>query len=184
MPLLLGLSCGMPYRHCRPQTRMTYAKSFPPKQEPVMDKLNEEFILDILNHGKDLTLATIRPDGYPQATTVSYANDGLTIYVGVGKNSQKLKNIRNNNKVSLTINEEYQDWNDIKGISLGGIATVLSDGDQIQRAAECMIKRFSQLLDWTKSNQNDDIALLKIEPHVISVLDYRKGFGHTELLTV
>ncbi|MGZ3239946.1 MAG: pyridoxamine 5'-phosphate oxidase family protein, partial [Burkholderiaceae bacterium] len=54
--------------------------------------MNQEFILNILDKAKDLTLATVRPDGYPQATTVSYAHDGLTIYVGVGKDSQKIAN--------------------------------------------------------------------------------------------
>lgn len=149
-----------------------------------MENSTEQFVLDVLSHGKDLTLATVRPDGYPQATTVSYVNDGLTIYVGVGKNSQKLRNIRHNDKVSLTVNEAYRDWNEIKGISLGGVATVLEDGKQIQHAAECMIRRFPQLLEWTKSNQSDDIAFLKIEPQVIAALDYTKGFGHTEIVHV
>jgi general stress protein 26 len=149
-----------------------------------MESSTEQFVLEVLDQGKDLTLATVRPDGYPQATTVSYVNDGLTIYVGVGRNSQKLKNIRYNDKVSLTVNEAYRDWNEIKGISLGGIATVLEDKKQIQHAAECMIKRFPQLLEWTKSNQTDDIAFLKIEPQVISALDYTKGFGHTEFVHV
>ena len=47
-----------------------------------MEALNHaarQFILDILHSVNDLTLATIRADGYPQATTVSYANDGLTL---------------------------------------------------------------------------------------------------------
>lgn len=149
-----------------------------------MDNATERIAVDIINHGKDLTLATVRPDGYPQATTVSYANDGMTIYVGVGKNSQKARNIRSNNKVSLTINEDYADWNHIKGVSIGGKAEILDSAKDMQHAAECMIKRFPQLLEWSKSNQTDDVVFLKIQPEVISVLDYQKGFGHTELVRV
>lgn len=48
-----------------------------------------------------LTLATLREDGWPQATTVGYANDGLTIYIGIGKDSQKARNIAGCDKVSL-----------------------------------------------------------------------------------
>jgi hypothetical protein len=29
----------------------------------------------------------------------------------------------------------------------------------------------------------EQVALLRITPQVISVLDYTKGFGHTELVT-
>ncbi|WP_151637757.1 pyridoxamine 5'-phosphate oxidase family protein [Noviherbaspirillum aerium] len=149
-----------------------------------MDKSTEQFILDIINHGKDLTLATIRPDGYPQATTVSYANDGMNIYVGIGKDSQKAHNLRRNNKVSLTINAPYKEWNEIKGLSISGTAEFLNDTQELKHAADCMIKRFPQLLEWTRSNQTNDVLLLKIRPQFLSVLDYQKGFGHTELVQV
>jgi general stress protein 26 len=149
-----------------------------------MDQTNQEFVLDIIGTGKDLTLATIRPDGYPQATTVSYASDGLTIYVGVGKDSQKAHNIRQCNKVSLTINSDYQDWNHIKGLSMGATAEILTDPAEIRHAADCMLQRFPQVAEWSNSEQNADIAFLKITPQVISVLNYEKGFGHTDLLKV
>jgi general stress protein 26 len=149
-----------------------------------MDHAMQEFILSIIDNGKDLTLASIRPDGYPQATTVSYANDGLTIYVGIGKHSQKANNIRRCNKVSLTINADYSDWNHIKGLSMGAVAEIMRDPEEIKHAAACMIKRFPQVAEWANSQQAADIVLLKITPQVISVLDYEKGFGHTELVTV
>jgi general stress protein 26 len=149
-----------------------------------MDQSTQDFILNIIDNGKDLTLATIRPDGYPQATTVSYANDGLTIYVGIGKNSQKANNIRHCNKVSLTINAEYEDWNHIKGLSMGAIAEMMSDPEEIKHAGACMIKRFPQVAEWAKSPQAAEMVLMKITPQVISVLNYEKGFGHTELVTV
>lgn len=149
-----------------------------------MDKSMQEFILDLIDKGKDLTLATIRPDGYPQATTVSYANDGMTIYVGIGKDSQKANNIRRCNKVSLTINSDYQDWNHIKGLSMGALAEIMSSPEEIKHATNCMIKRFPQVADFVKSPQAANFALLKITPQVISVLNYEKGFGHTDLVTV
>ena len=149
-----------------------------------MDQLTREFLLNIIDTAKDLTLATVRPDGYPQATTVSYAHDGLTLYVGVGKASQKAENIRHNNKVSLTINTDYQDWNQIKGLSMAGLAEIVTDPGEIRHAADCMAKRFPQLAEWAESGQGSDAVFLKITPQVISVLDYEKGFGHTELVTV
>jgi hypothetical protein len=35
-----------------------------------------------------MTIATTRPDGWPQATTVGYANEGLTLYFLCGPDSQ------------------------------------------------------------------------------------------------
>jgi general stress protein 26 len=147
-----------------------------------MDQPTQEFILDIINRGKDLTLATVREDGYPQATTVSYANDGMTIYIGTGQDSQKVHNIRHCNKVSLTINADYQDWNHIKGVSMGGLAEILADSDEIEHASRCMLQRFPQIKDWAQQDELGKIAFLKIQPQVISVLNYEKGFGHTDLV--
>lgn len=149
-----------------------------------MDQENRKFIQDIIDNARDLTLATIRPDGYPQATTVSYANDGLTIYVGIGKESQKAKNVRFCDKVSLTINADYDDWNHIKGVSMGARGQIVEDQEEIKRATECMVKRFPQVTEWVQAGDTSDIVLLKITPQVISVLNYEKGFGHTELVTV
>lgn len=149
-----------------------------------MDRSARKFILGIIDKAKDLTLATVRPDGYPQATTVSFANDGLTLYVGIGKDSQKADNIRHNNKVSLAINVDYQDWNQIKGLSMAGLAEILADPKEIRHAADCMIKRFPQVAEWAEGGQGSDAVFLKITPQVISILDYEKGFGHTDLVTV
>ena len=149
-----------------------------------MDKSIQEFILGIINNGKDLTLATIRPDGYPQATTVSYANDGMTIYVAVGKGSQKADNIRHCNKVSLTINSDYLDWNQIKGLSMGALAEIINDPEEIKHAGAHMLERYPQVTEWVNSPQMADVVWLRISPQIISVLDYEKGFGHTDLVSV
>ncbi len=149
-----------------------------------MDDSIERFILDIIEHENDLTLATVRDDGYPQATTVSYASDGLTLYVGTGKDSQKSRNIRRCDKVSLTIDTAYSDWSQIRGLSMGARARILERPDEIAHAAACLVKKFPQAADWAKAEAWNDVVFLEITPEVISVLDYRKGFGHTELVRV
>ena len=87
-----------------------------------MDKKMENFVLDLMKNHNHMSLATLREDGYPQANTVTYANDGLTIYFATGQDRQKVKNIRYSNKVSLTIDKDYKDWNKIKGLSLAATA--------------------------------------------------------------
>jgi nitroimidazol reductase NimA-like FMN-containing flavoprotein (pyridoxamine 5'-phosphate oxidase superfamily) len=58
-----------------------------------METAHHEFVEHVLDTAPDLTLATIRPDGYPQATTVSFAHEGMLLYVGIGRNSQKAENV-------------------------------------------------------------------------------------------
>jgi pyridoxamine 5'-phosphate oxidase-like protein len=47
-----------------------------------MDSGLRQEILSILKAGGEMTIATVRPDGYPPATTVNYVSDGLLIYFG------------------------------------------------------------------------------------------------------
>ena len=52
-----------------------------------MDPVLTDEIISILDNAIDITIATVRQDGYPQATTVSYVNDGLKIYFGCAEES-------------------------------------------------------------------------------------------------
>ena len=149
-----------------------------------MDKQIEQFILDILAGHNILTLATVRDDGYPQATTVTYANDGLKIYFLTGPECQKVHNIKHCNKVSLTIDREYEDWRQIKGLSMGGMAEVLSNPDEIEEAVICLEGKFPKIHEWVSTEEMGAAAFVKITPQVISVLNYEKGFGYTELVPV
>jgi general stress protein 26 len=150
-----------------------------------VDAKTKRFILDIVESRNDLTLATLRPDGFPQANTVSYASDGLTLYFGTGRDSQKLRNIQYSRKVSLAIDVPYADWNEIRGLSMGAIAEVLTDDSaESRRAMEALTKKFPAVWEMPPPTEPATIAFVRIVPKVISVLDYRKGFGHTELVEV
>jgi nitroimidazol reductase NimA-like FMN-containing flavoprotein (pyridoxamine 5'-phosphate oxidase superfamily) len=148
-----------------------------------MDGKTKSFILDQLARHENLTLATVRADGYPQATTVGYVNDGLTIYVGTGPDSQKIENIRGCDKVSLTVDRDEPDWSRIQGLSMGGRAAIVEDGGEITRIQSLMLAKFPQLKAMP-AIEPGSIAFIRITPEVISVLDYTKGFGHTELVRV
>ena len=148
-----------------------------------MDQANAAFIKEVLDRATDLTLATIRPDGFPQATTVSFAHDGLALYAGIGRDSQKARNIRDNDKVSLTINLPYEDWSQIRGLSMSARADIIDDPRELELARTCLLGRFPQVAAWSDQGKVNAIAFLKITPQVISILDYSKGFGHTEQLS-
>ena len=58
-----------------------------------MDEAVRDQIMSIIDDVDDMTIATIRDDGYQQATTVSYVNDGMAIYFGTSTDAQKAKSI-------------------------------------------------------------------------------------------
>lgn len=146
-----------------------------------MTKAQRELILSILGDHNIMSLATVRPDGYPQATTVSYVNDGLAIYFGAPMTSQKAENIRNSPKVSATIDHDQPDWTQIYGISLGGHASVVEKRSEYDHIVGLMRKKYPQIEKMDVVNFKN-VALFRIDPEVISLLDYTKGFGHSTLV--
>jgi general stress protein 26 len=148
-----------------------------------VDQKLKDQIISIIDDTDDMTIATVREDGFPQATTVSFMNEGLTIYFGTSADSQKAKNLAANNKVSLTINRPYKSWSDIIGLSMGGKAVLVTDPKEFEGVVQMMSKKFPQIPDYVPT-EDVELAIFRIDPSVISLLDYRKGFGHCELVTV
>jgi nitroimidazol reductase NimA-like FMN-containing flavoprotein (pyridoxamine 5'-phosphate oxidase superfamily) len=150
-----------------------------------MDAALRKFVESILAAEQDLTLATVRPDGYPQANTVSYASEGLCVYFGTGRDSQKIVNLQHCSRASITVDAPYVDWGDIKGVSMGGMATVLPDDSAESRhAMDALRRKFPTVDDMTPPPDPRSVVFVKFVPSVISILDYSKGFGHTDLVHV
>jgi general stress protein 26 len=147
-----------------------------------MDKSQEKFILNLMKRHNVMTLATVRADGFPQATTVGYANEGFDLYFSCDKTSQKAKNLRKCDKVSATIDRDNRDWNKIKGLSLAGHAEILKGKREREHAYQVLLHKFPEMSGFPASDPA--IAFVRVCPTVISVLDYSQGFGHTELVKV
>lgn len=147
-----------------------------------MSHAQQQEIASILRDGKDLTVATLRADGAPQATVVSYASDGLLIYFGCGANSQKAVNLAVDDRVSMTITLPYVDWSQIRGLSLFGQARRLEDAEELAHAGELFFAKFPEVAQYVSGD--DPPIMFQVTPQVVSVLDYGKGFGHTELVRV
>lgn len=137
-------------------------------------------IQTILDRCDDMSIATVRPDGYPQATTVSFVNDGLTIYFGCDSASQKVANIQQCDKVSVTVNLPYEDWTQIRGLSIGGRARLVTEPDELERVYTILMEKFPQIEDYAGAEDRAQAGVVRVDAEVITLLDYRKAFGHTE----
>src|SRR3954449_4473918 len=90
------------------------------------DKIREK-ILRLLDLHRIMTVATLRPDGWPQATTVGYVNEGLTLYFLCGLDSQKAANLARDDRLSLTIDHDMPQVMEITGLSMAARAQTVID---------------------------------------------------------
>lgn len=142
-------------------------------------------ILQILDEHRIMSLATLRPDGWPQATTVGYVNDGLTLYFMCGSESQKAHNLARDNRVSLTIDHDVPHPMAIRGLSMAARAERVTDEAQIRRTMFDMLPRkYPEYAPMMKDVDISAMAVFRLTPKVISILDYSKGFAHCELVVL
>jgi PPOX class probable F420-dependent enzyme len=140
-------------------------------------------ILALLGKHRKMTIATLRPDGWPQATTVGYGNEGLTIYFLCGPDSQKAANLARDNRVSLTIDDDTGQVMSIDGLSMAARAEAVTDPAEAEKALRLMMERYPPQDVPLPMPNAADLRIFRVTPTVISVLDYSKGFGHTDLAT-
>ena len=148
-----------------------------------MDEQLRRTILALLDQHRIMTIATLRPDGWPQATTVGYANEGLTLYFLCGHDSQKATNLARDDRVSLTIDHDTPQVMDITGLSMAARAQVVTDATEAEKALRLLMVKYPQQESMPLPMPTPaDVRIFRVTPTVISVLDYSKGFGHTDLL--
>ncbi|HWP10630.1 MAG TPA: pyridoxamine 5'-phosphate oxidase family protein [Ramlibacter sp.] len=149
-----------------------------------MDDEIRRKILKLLDEHRIMTVATLRPDGWPQATTVGYVNEGLTLWFLCGLESQKARNLARDNRLSLTIDHDTPDIMAITGLSMAAHAQAVTDRAEAEKVLRMLPLKYPDAPPLPmKMPSPDEVRLFRVTPMVISVLDYSKGFAHTDLVT-
>jgi nitroimidazol reductase NimA-like FMN-containing flavoprotein (pyridoxamine 5'-phosphate oxidase superfamily) len=151
-----------------------------------MDDAMKRKVLALLDGHRIMTIATLRPDGWPQATTVGYVNEGLTLWFLCGLESQKAKNLARDDRVSITVDHDTPDIMSITGLSMAARAQRVTDRAEAQKVLRMMPLKYPDASPSTaqlKMPAPEEVALFRVVPEVISVLDYSLGFAHTDLVT-
>jgi len=149
-----------------------------------MDEEIRAKILTLLDQHRIMTIATLRPDGWPQATTVGYANDGLTLYFLCGLDSQKAANLARDDRVSLAIDHDTPDIMAITGLSMAARAEAVTDRAEGERILALLMSKYPEQANLPgPMPAPEEVRIFRVTPTVISVLDYTKGFGHTDIVT-
>src|SRR6187431_1292884 len=107
-----------------------------------MDSAARELILKLLDSHRIMTVATNRPDGWPQATTVGYVNIGLTLYFWCRPRSQKASNLTRDSRISLAIGDEGSDPMTIDGLSMAAEAKLENDPAEISKATRLLYLKY------------------------------------------
>jgi general stress protein 26 len=140
----------------------------------------KELVLQIMDENRTLTIATLRSDGWPQATVVGFVHDDLTLYVAVAADSQKLDNLRRDPRVSVAIG--HPERGGIRGLSIAARAAEVADWREIDRLNGLIRDRYPEAVVFAPRDSH--AAVVRIDPWLISVIDETSGLRQPILMEV
>jgi hypothetical protein len=87
---------------------------------------------------------------------------------------------------SLTIDHDTPQVMEISGLSMAARAQAVADASEGEKAMRMLVQRYPQQksLPFASMPGFADVRIFRLTPTVISVLDYFRGFGHTDLVSV
>jgi len=109
-------------------------------------------------------------------------NNSLTLYFLCSPQSQKAANLARDGRVSLTIDHDGSDPMAITGLSMAAEAWPVTDRNEVAKAMNLLGTRYPEYMSLPMPKP-EEIAVYRVMPKVISVLDYSKGFGHSDLVS-
>lgn len=156
------------------------------KSPPVADAdpaALQRTIVEILDAAQIMSLATIRPDGWPQVTHVNFLRDGHALYFLVSRDSQKLGNIQRDSRVSIAIADIRSGGETVRGLSMSARVSEIIQPHRITQINTLIHQRPAERR-FTPHPSGFSVAVLEARPELVSVIDYTKPPGRRHLVRI
>lgn len=148
-----------------------------------MDELRQQ-VLTYLRQHHVMTLATVSATGV-WATAVFYVSDGFDLYFLSAAHTRHAQSFLFEPRIAVAIQEDYHDWQAIKGIQCEGVVSQLQ-GDARQAAIARYEIKYPFL---QQAPAKIAVALRKVNwyclrPERLYFIDNSKGFGYRDEIPI
>jgi len=123
-------------------------------------------------------LATTGKDNIPRLRVIrGYANDGVNLYFATNKDTEKVKQINENPNVTLFFQNEGQDFGSFTNLTITGIAKVVENKEELNKAIEDISVRHPTLKKIAENNelQTSGTLVYKVNAKSVKFLDREKS---------
>ena len=155
-----------------------------PTSEPqFLNDVLQRTMLDMYERQSEISIATVRADGWPQANVVDIWNLGLMLYFQTYEASSKAQNIERDSRVSLTLTPSFKDFGQMQGLSMAARAEKVTDMAEIGDLYHLFLKRLPHMKQFAEYQGDtaypaSGVAVYRLRPEMGCVLDFTKGYGH------
>jgi PPOX class probable F420-dependent enzyme len=89
-------------------------------------------------------VATTGAAGVPHLVPVCHVVAGGKIYFGSGDDARKVKNLRDNPRVTVTVDVYSDHWGTLKGVMVQGRARLIERGPRFRRVRDRLYRKYPQ----------------------------------------
>lgn len=106
--------------------------------------------------------------GMPHLVPVCHVVVGGKIYFGSGRRGRKVRNVRANARLALTVDVYSDDWSQITGVMVQGTGRVIERGPRFRRLRRCLYAKYPQYPREAALGESDSVIVELTPTHVFS----------------
>lgn len=122
----------------------------------------------LIAHERVCRVATAGAEGRPHLVPVVHVLAGDKIYFGSGDDGRKVKNLRENPQITLTIDLYSEDWSQLRGVMVQGMARIIERGPRFKQARARLYAKYPQYKREAALSTSDSVIVEVTPTHVFT----------------
>jgi PPOX class probable F420-dependent enzyme len=112
-------------------------------------------------------VATVGPDGRPHVVPVCHVVQDDRLYFATGRASLKLRHLRANPNVALSVDLYAEDWSLLKGVMVQGAARFIEGGPRFRKIRGLLYGKYQQYPKESAIGERDSV-IVEVTPRRVS----------------
>jgi len=122
----------------------------------------------LIGHERVCRVATADADGTSHLVPVCHVLAGDRIYFGSGDDGRKVKNIKANARIAVTVDLYSDDWSQLRGVMVQGTARLIERGPRFKHARARLYAKFPQYAREAAISPSDSVIVEVTPTHVFT----------------
>lgn len=111
-------------------------------------------------------VSTVSAEGQPHLVPVCHVLVGGKLYIGSGDDGAKVRNLRANARIAVTVDLYSDHWGSLKGVMVQGRAKLIERGPAFQRARRKLYEKYPQYVKEAAISPSDSVVIEVTPIHV------------------
>ncbi|HKX17945.1 MAG TPA: pyridoxamine 5'-phosphate oxidase family protein [bacterium] len=112
-------------------------------------------------------IATAGRGGRPHVVPVCHVADNGRVYFATGKDSLKVRHLRANPNISMSVDVYSEDWSLLKGVTVDGSAALIEAGPRFRKLRDLLYRKYPQYPSESAIGEHDSV-IVEITPRRVS----------------